>query len=1025
MDTQLEQAITIASTPGAASPDISQQALNYVQSVRESDDGWQAALQLFSRSPRASETVRLVSLDILNTAVERRKATQPDDAIQYIKQALVEYIQSSYSPGATTDEGGFMQNKVSQIVTNVFTITYMDSWGSFFDEVMALGKSVPNGPWDNLIGVAFFLKISGSVHDEIADTLLPRMPSEGQHNIRLKDSIRGRDVTKLVAAWQEIMEQWKGKNDQVVQLCLQVVAKWVSWIDISVVVNETMMRLLFESMSIGGNVRSAALTALTEIVGKKMKGPEKLQLISFLNVPDIISQIAQTPSLQDQNLMEYDNDLAELVSKLVNTVLTDVVTILVKNEVDQSGHEQAESLLRTLLPMLLRFLSDQYDDVSAAVFPATSDLLAYFRKEKKAMGSLGHQHSTMLLPILNAIVKKMRYDSEATWGDEDEQTDEAEFEELRKKLKVLQDSIAAIDESLYRQCISDIVERTFQCVADGNGGVDWREIDLALYELLTFGELIGKAGNMFAKGKASGPNAETLINMLGKLMACNVANYSHPAIRLKSMEIFVRYPSFFEVHTSLIPQALDSFNKCIHDDHPRVRTRSWYLFYRFVKHLRPHMGQVSEMVIRATDDLRVIRAELPPDDNNDDMSSDAGKSEDATFESQLYLFEVAGCLASTPPLASEVQTSLVKSILEPVFSDIEAHLGLAESGDQRAILQIRYDIMALGTIAKGFSDTGAATKPTPTTFPGLIDEFMKATEAVLVGLERLNKNAGLREASRFAFTRLVGTLADKILPFVPRWIAGLMAKSSSKAEIAMFLKALEQIVHSFKNVVYDILNGLLTPLLQGVFASLGEPTTGTDDEVELADLRKEFLSFILVIINNDLGQVLVSEENRDNFDTVIKGIEHYVREERDPATQKIAVNVLTKLSFVFGPSTPQGNKKAAQGLCGVNWPQERPVPGFESLMTERFAMLCWEVPYMKGFNPKDAQGRGVLGEIGALQKMLYLKLGENYLSILKGQILPAIGLQAGADDFCRALQGMEAKDFKAYLQNFVSNVLGR
>lgn len=240
----------------------------------------------------------------------------------------MDYVQSSYSAGATTEEGGFMQNKVSQIATNVFTLTYIDSWTSFFDEMLSLGKSTHGGPWDNLMGIAFFLRISMSVHDEIADTLLPRNPVEGQRNVLLKDSIRTRDVTKLVMAWQEIMEQWKGKNDQVVQLCLQVVAKWVSWIDISLVVNETMMRLLFESISIGGNVRSAALTALTEIVGKKMKGPEKLQLISFLNVPDIISQIAQTPSLQDQNVMEYDNDLAELVSKLVNTVLTDIVAIL-------------------------------------------------------------------------------------------------------------------------------------------------------------------------------------------------------------------------------------------------------------------------------------------------------------------------------------------------------------------------------------------------------------------------------------------------------------------------------------------------------------------------------------------------------------------------------------------------------------------------------------------------------------------------------------------------------------------------
>lgn len=206
----------------------------------------------------------------------------------------------------------------------------MDSWPSFFDEIMALGRSAPGGPWDNLMGIALFLRICASVHEEIADNLLPRTPAEGERNILLKDSVRGRDVPKLVAAWQEIMGQWKGKNDQIVQLCLQIVAKWVSWIDISVVVNDIMMRLLFESMDVKGSVRSAALTALTEIVGKKMKGPEKLELIAFLNVPDIISRIAQAPSLQDQNVMEYDNDLAELVSKLVNTVLSDVVAILEK-----------------------------------------------------------------------------------------------------------------------------------------------------------------------------------------------------------------------------------------------------------------------------------------------------------------------------------------------------------------------------------------------------------------------------------------------------------------------------------------------------------------------------------------------------------------------------------------------------------------------------------------------------------------------------------------------------------------------
>jgi exportin-T len=59
--------------------------------------------------------------------------------------------------------------------------------------------------------------------------------------------------------------------------------------------------------------------------------------------------------------------------------------------------------------------------------------------------------------------------------------------------------------------------------------------------------------------------------------------------------------------------------------------------------------------------------------------------------------------------------------------------------------------------------------------------------------------------------------------------------------------------------MYEMLNELLTPLLQRIFSSLSEPVTGTDDQVQLTDLRREFLNFTLTILNNDLGQVLVSE----------------------------------------------------------------------------------------------------------------------------------------------------------------------
>lgn len=72
--------------------------------------------------------------------------------------------------------------------------------------------------------------------------------------------------------------------------------------------------------------------------------------------------------------------------------------------------------------------------------------------------------------------------------------------------------------------------------------------------------------------------------------------------------------------------------------------------------------------------------------------------------------------------------------------------------------------------------------------------------------------------------------------------------------------------------IFDILNSLMTPLLGRIFASLGEETTGTDDALELADLRKEYISFLLCVLNNDLGNVLVSEGGSHSSQTITHSV---------------------------------------------------------------------------------------------------------------------------------------------------------
>jgi exportin-T len=112
--------------------------------------------------------------------------------------------------------------------------------------------------------------------------------------------------------------------------------------------------------------------------------------------------------------------------------MTDIIRVLEDAEVETDSRAKAEQLLQDFLPSLLRLFSDEYDEVCSTVIPSLTDILTFLRKVE----NLPPTYSDMLPPILQAIVQKMRYDETSSWGNEDEQTDEAEFMELRKRLQI-------------------------------------------------------------------------------------------------------------------------------------------------------------------------------------------------------------------------------------------------------------------------------------------------------------------------------------------------------------------------------------------------------------------------------------------------------------------------------------------------------------------------------------------------------------------------------------------------------------
>jgi len=459
-------------------------------------------------------------------------------------------------------------------------------------------------------------------------------------------------------------------------------------------------------------------------------------------------------------------------------------------------------------------------------------------------------------------------------------------------------------------------------------------------------------------------------------------------------------------------------------------------------------------VIENLTDLLPIKAEIPEEEETDEASSeDHDSTADAVFNSQLYLFEAIGCICGSSSVPTERQVLYTQTVMSPIFSDMEQYLQAAKGGDDRAVLQVHHDLMALGTLARGFSDwtpgSGSAT-PGLAPSPEVQGAFARVSEATIVALKSLSTSFSIRTAARFAFSRLIGVLGAHILPQLPDWIEGLLTQTSTKDEMALFLRLLEQVIYGFKNDISPILDGLFTHLLQRVFTGLAEPSTGTDDEIQLAELKREYINFLIIILNNDLGSVMVSAANQPIFETVIGTIEHFAKDAEDSHTARMAFQLLTKMCSIWGgpdtvgstsaaaataatatatttvPAAPSSSSSSSSPLPPTSTATQSsassPLPGFARFMMTRFSPLCWAVPMNRAFNAKDAQARQVLAEAALLQKTIYAKTGRAYLSWLRDEgELRGTGMSVGMiDEYLRNLVGLESRAFKLFFQDFVT-----
>ncbi|CAG8571231.1 11366_t:CDS:10 [Funneliformis mosseae] len=1006
MEEQIEQAVAYALSP-TADQSLKNQvgswkskvplAINFCDQVKVSPDGWHLCLSLFVRFPKSTPEARLFALQVLEDVMQNRFLSLNKSQVIQIQSTLMEFVKREYviGEGGGVDLGAeplYLKNKFAHTLTLLFIQMYPSDWHDFFDQFLELLQTnTVNGSKTNIRTVDIFLRILMSIDEEVANIVVPRGKDQAHRNTAIKDNMRAGDIQKLTSTWYEILSDYRARNPEIAEMCLKVIGLYIAWIDINLIVNDAFITLLYELLT-DTKLRIAACECLSEIVYKGMKPVEKLKLIEFLSLTNIMGSLEFTE----------DIDFVEHVAKLTNVLGVELCKIW--EGADTETKTVAYNQIELLLPFLLKFLANEYDDVSCAVFSFVSALLTFFKKQKKQVGSLTGPQLEFLDSLLKVIVIKMKYDDETDWeGAEDEEMEEAEFLEMRKNLKAFFDAIFNIDESLFTSYVHTAVVNTLEKYQMVENSVDWRELELALHVLLLYGEAF-KGPLVFVMKHNNEIVAFTpLGQMVSRMIQCNVSTFQHPAIPLIFFENVVRYYQFFEVQPDCIPSILEAFvdSRGLHNSILQIRTRSWYLFYRFVKLLKSRMGPYVENVLTSIQDLLVVQADLSSVDASEGAIT-RDQAMEGGFDDQIYLFETVGTLITVESIPADRQTEFAKIVISPLLADIERNLTteLSEPKDLN-VLQLHHLIMAVGSIGKGFPEAPKNEAPNAQ----WVVLLKQSTEAILVVLKALSRFEIIRDAARFAFARLVNILGVEVLPYLPELITGLL-NECQVSELLDSLPFIGLLSYKFNPSIYDILNELIGPLIIKVFFVLNQTPSGTDEAVLLLNLRKAYLSFILSLLNGGMDAVFVSDLNQPRLENILQSVVHYASDLVDLPSARTAFSILLKTVTLWGSPIQTSTNNVDSG---------RSLPGFEQFMYEHILRICFEVPMKPAFNITDGQSVLVLNEIPGIIRTMYSQRGHELIDYLRRVWLP----QNLADEFVQALQQLDQKGFKTYFRTFV------
>jgi len=1025
--TALTQA-TVLQVFGSADPARQTRALELFERLKLAEGGWTLCAEIMttgSGDPACNDHVKFFCFQVIEHHVRRIIVSGAGSAetTEVMKRALMAWL--AVLDAAPADEKAFIKNKAAQVFSLVCVADFPARWPTFFADITRLNVMSPRM-------VDMFYRILKAVDSEVVDREIPHTPVEAERNTLIKDTMRETAVTDLVENWYQSICRFETSHPDIVAMCHEVIGAYISWIDIALIANDRFVAVFLRHLRVA-QLRETAAECLTNIVSKGMEPVAKIKLVeSYMEVLEAAS-LACPP-------VDEDADYVIKMSTLVNCMGIQLLDCWKKFVRGADGRHASECLVafEKKVPYMLRFFSDEDDDVSLAICPFTYEYISTV----KQLNPMSDQQKSNVVQILHACISKMKYDADYDFEGEGEE--EAEFLAYRKQLKVIFDFVAKLDPDLIMRTVHGLVVNALN---------QWRsmtfgEVEVAIRLLYNMAEALPALGGGHFTGDSD--RAKAMIEMMSALIVSGVSRHDHHAVVLQYFETVVRYHRFFPTNQAALPDVLISFidDRGLRHRDPKVRGRVSYLFTRFVKEVKPLLHEYTEDILERIKDLLVIRppasapvvahrepkphgvkevlrtntgtgSNRPSPSPSPSLSGVNGSGDSASSlppphpDDQMYIFEVASVLIVSGQFSTDKKQSLMHNLLSPIvtqFGPLMRQMETIEDEEhQSAFGECLVNAVTFATrVSKAFSNQQTMK------MCGCTPAFVETLQVFLTAFDVKVQRQPILAAVRTYFHRMVVCLEDEIMAFVPVTVDYLLRTAESKT-IVDFIPLLNQIVGKFKKNLVPYLQHVFMPIVHKMWALMSEQPVDDADSVlksEREALRRAYFTFLQCIVTQDVVEV-ISTQDANDAKAVLESVVRGAVEIPDPVTQKLCFSILRSLVEKWGDENANTSSAGANTQLAA-----AEASGFRVFIYENIIPACFQAPLQPHFDLNDGAYSLAAGECAMCLKTLYEKRGEEFVEHLRNNVFLPLNVNAEVSaQFFVALK-RDPKDFKKFILKF-------